>query len=177
MKQIKVNSKRMTIAGGTRTGYLDPARVELSKDAFGNLVADIEGKGVVPNIRPVQSFPLSHAGEMISLLDHEGREAGILPSLRGMDAKSIAVLENEFERAYFMPCITRVYRIVDQVPSLKWVVETDRGERTFKIKNRREAVAIGGGRVLVTDVQGNRYDIPNRHALDARSRHYLDEAV
>ena len=55
--------------------------------------------------------------------------------------------------------------------TLRWTVETDRGVRTFEIRNRYHDVKVyPDGRVRVRDSDDNRYTIRDYKELDAHSR-------
>ena len=52
--------------------------------------------------------------------------------------------------------------------------ETDRGIREATLRDARDNVVyLGESRLLLTDAEGNRYDIPDISALDPRSRALL----
>ncbi|MEG1743471.1 MAG: DUF1854 domain-containing protein, partial [Clostridia bacterium] len=53
---------------------------------------------------------------------------------------------------------------------LKWTVKTDRGVRSFDIKNRnRDIKILFDDRILVRDADDNRYEIPNMKSLSKES--------
>ena len=82
---------------------------------------------------------------------------------------------NALEEAYFVPVITRVEAIQVEFRIPRWEVETDRGVRSFEISSMRSDVRqLGNGRILIRDADGNRYEIPDRHKLDAASRALVD---
>ena len=54
-------------------------------------------------------------------------------------------------------------------------LETDIGEMDISLQDTyRSLNKIGGGRVIVTDMAGNRYEITDLDALDRKSRRKLD---
>ena len=56
-----------------------------------------------------------------------------------------------------------------------WQVETDIGEMDISLQDTyRSLNKIGGGRVIVTDMAGNRYEITDLDALDRKSRRKLE---
>ena len=74
-----------------------------------------------------------------------------------------------------VPKITKVIDCEDKFGTLKWTVDTDRGEITFNIKNRHSDIKhlYGTPRIIVRDSNDNRYEIPDIDALDATSKRKL----
>ena len=54
------------------------------------------------------------------------------------------------------------------------VFETDRGVREVTLRDVRDNVIyLDSNRLLITDAENNRYDVPDITALDRQSRVYL----
>ena len=119
----------------------------------------------------VRLFPLSDPEGWIGVLDEKGKEIGVLLNLRGMARRDLARLREELRRRYLVPEIRRVISCRDRFDMVEWTVETDRGRATFLTRSLREQVKQPWARRLaITDVEGNRYDIPGLDALDRQSR-------
>jgi hypothetical protein len=102
------------------------------------------------------------------------KEIGVVKDIKKMDSESRQIVEEELEMMYFIPKIIRINRIRSERGSYKWLVETDRGEREFDIRHREDIRMIESNRVIVKDVDGNRFEIPNYSRLDPRSRSMLE---
>lgn len=132
---------------------------------------------VYRRIKPVRLFPLTARDKMISILDENDREIGIIRDIKQLDAKSRAALESELSERYFMPRVVRINSIKVEFGMTRWDVETDRGRRQFLVRERNDVQLLLGGRVLIVDADGNPYEIPNYMALDAHSRALLEEQL
>jgi hypothetical protein len=119
-------------------------------------------------------FPLSHPGDMLTLCDRNGNEIGVLCDLNGLEEASRQALLQEIEMAYFVPKIERVHSIKEEYGVVRWVVDTDRGSRAFEVQSRHDIRPMGGGRFIVRDMDGNRYDIADMAALDIESKAMLE---
>ncbi|MFH1007489.1 MAG: DUF1854 domain-containing protein [Candidatus Latescibacterota bacterium] len=148
---------------------LDPTKLRVLVDEFGDLEVQFEEK-VYPKVQALRAFPISTADRFIVLWDEDGEEIGMIEDPGALDAASGKVLADELERRYFIPRITRVNRIDESYEMPRWEVETNRGARHFELQTRQDARRLGGGRVLIRDADGNRYEIPNLARLDAASR-------
>ncbi len=160
--------------------YLDPDKVRFFVDAFEDLNLELAGDQTYSRVRVKRAFPLSCDDCFIIVQDRQGQEIGSLARLGALDRASRQAVENELERAYFTPRIQHIAKVTvtNRVP--RWEVETDRGPRAFEIysSHRHSDVRLlGGGRVLVQDADGNRYEIPDYRRLDPAGRALVEEMV
>jgi hypothetical protein len=87
------------------------------------------------------------------------------------------MLEEELHRRYLASTVTRIQSVRSEFGTGYWSVETDRGPRDFVTQSLQEnANWLSPGRLLLTDVDGNRYDVPVDR-LDPESRSILDRTV
>lgn len=121
-----------------------------------------------------RAFPISDAEQLVTFTDRDGNEIGVLLDPAQLDPNSLRVLEAEMELAYFVPRITRIIDLKDEYGLRLWRVETDRGPREFATQSRHDVRAVSKERYIIRDVDGNRYEILDLTALDARSRSRLD---
>jgi hypothetical protein len=143
----------------TDTFVLEPADIRLGRATDGQVLLH-RGEQVV-NVGSVMSaFPLTRPGHMVSIRDEEGEEIGLLRNVAALDPRSRRIMEEELERAYFMPRIRDIVDIREELSVVTWEVETDRGPRQFEVRNVRQNVRrMGRRRFVIKDVDGNRYEI------------------
>ena len=158
--------------------HLDPERVRFFVDAFEDLNLELAGDRTYSRVRVKRAFPLTRDDCFIVVQDREGKEIGSLARLDSLDPASRQAVKEELERAYFTPRIQRITRVTTAYRVPRWEVETDRGPRAFEIySSRRDVRLLGGGRVLVQDADGNRYEIPDYRRLDPASRAQVEEML
>lgn len=158
--------------------YLAPHKARFFVDAFEDLNLELAGDQTYARVRVKRAFPLTCDDSFIAVQDCEGKELGLLARLDALDGASRQAVEDELERAYFTPLIQRIAKVTvaNRVP--RWEVETDRGPRAFEIySGHRDVRDMGGGRVLVQDADGNRYEIPDYRRLEPASRALVEEMV
>ena len=129
-------------------------------------------------VRVARAFPCSKPDESIGLRDGADRDIGTFETLDGMDAESRRVLDEELDRRYFLPVWVRTVRVAEQYGVVEWEMETDRGARTFFLRNVKESVQhLSPTRVLVSDPDGNRFEVRDTAALDSKAYDVLAKAL
>lgn len=120
-------------------------------------------------------FPLSDPDHFLSIIDGESKEVAILKTLDGLDASSHELLAGEIDRRYFTPRILRIVSLKQEAGMWKFVVDTQRGDAEFFVRNWRDsAVELVPGRWLVHSVDGGRFEIAQLTELDDRSQTLMD---
>ena len=158
--------------------YLDPDKARFFVDAFEDLNLELAGDRTYNGVRIKRAFPLTCDDCFIVVQDSDGKEIGSLARLDALDRASRQVVKDELERAYFTPRIQRIAKVTTAYRVPRWEVETDRGPRAFEIySSRRDVRLLGGGRVLVQDADGNRYEIPDYRRLEPASRALVEDML
>ena len=130
---------------------------------------------VYEDLEPRKLFPYTNNTMFITLLDSNERELGFVRDLEELDSESKAALIACFKEYYMIPRIIRLIDCEDKFGTLKWTVETDRGEITFSIKNRHSDIKrlYGTPRVIIRDSNDNRYEIADINKMDRHSNRIL----
>jgi len=133
--------------------------VKFSRDADGRVILHRGGQSQ-PVGSIMSAFPLTSPAKMVSIRDEEGTEIGLLDDIRGLDPDSQRIIRDELERSYFMPRVTDVRDVREELNVVIWEVETNRGPRKFEVRHVRQNIRrMGRRRLVIKDVDGNRYEI------------------
>ena len=131
-----------------------------------------------PRIKIARAAPLSFSDRFISILDDKDVEICMIDDLAEVDADTRALIEEELEKRYLTSIVKEIISIQSEYGTSYWEVETDRGRRDFVVQNVSEnAQWPGDRRLLLLDVDGNRFDIPDLDALDHRSRKLVENLL
>lgn len=153
---------------------LTPSAV-LFRQEHTRLQLRLEGEEEWRDVTLARLFPLSDPDGWIAVVDKDDKEIGILETLHGLPPESLACVRAELHRRYMVPEIRRILACKDRFDLLEWEVETDRGPAAILMRHPQESIKqLIPGRYSLTDVEGNRYDIPNLSTLDAESRRLLE---
>ena len=98
------------------------------------------------------------------------KEIGIISDVSVFGDKQKEYLVNELNRKYFTPVIETIYSVKDKYGYSYWEVKTNVGKIKFSINDAyRNITKITEDRIIVVDVNGNRYEIKSLQGLDKPS--------
>ena len=157
--------------------FLDPKLVKISRNQFAEMEAELPDGSVHAPVEPVRTFPLTQPDQYISLLDADQNELGLIEDINQLQQADRTVLAEELEKCYFMPKITKIHTLEGRFGVTQWEVETGSGAAFFDLRSRNDIASLDGGRVLIKDIDGNRYEIVNYHQLDPKSVALLETQI
>jgi hypothetical protein len=114
---------------------------------------------------------------LIAILDKDREELAMIEDPESLDPDSRRVLSEELALRYFTARVISIPGVKSRHGLATWELTTDRGRRTAYIKDRGDLRWLPGGHVILTDVGGVRYDVPDISLLDERSRALLEEQL
>ena len=149
-------------------------KFERTEGGFINLTFD----GVTyERVKVVRLFPFTDANKYISIRqnDEKTREIGIIEDLDELEEETREMLEEQLRLNYFTPVIEKIYNIKDEYGYAYFHVKTDKGECKFAINMASNAVTkLSDSRLIITDLDENRFEIRDVNALTQKERRKLD---
>ena len=124
-------------------------------------------------VRPVSNFPWSHPESFVSLCDSENNELLVLEDLDELTLSSKEALKNALKEVRFVLEVKTIHSVKEESDLRIWEVQTQEGLRKFVTKLDAWPQALGGERVLITDVAGDLYEVKNMAEMDKRSQSLL----
>ena len=118
-------------------------------------------------------FPWSDPARHISLRDQDEEEFAYVRDLSELEEESRAALERALVAAGFLLEITAVEDVSEEIEIRHWAVRTRQGSRRFQTRLDDWPVAVAGGGLLIRDLAGDLYHVPDPEALDPQSRQWL----
>lgn len=117
-----------------------------------------------------RAFPFEDKFNYISINDKDGKEIALIKSIDDIEENQRKYIIDELDRKYYSPTIKKIISMKERFGFSYWKVLTDTGERTFTIQDTYRSIhKISITHIFMTDVDGNRYDIPDIEALDHKS--------
>ena len=160
--------------------YLTSKDIKFYETKGGLLGAELDGEDM-GRCDILRLFPLHEPEKFLSVRrqaqSHRDRntELGIIESLDSFSNEEKALILQELEKRYFVPEITRVKNAKEEFGHTYWEVETTAGERSFTTFDMSSSlVRIDANSVLLIDVDGSRYLIPDLKKADDKAIKMLD---
>ena len=92
-----------------------------------------------------------------------------------MEEDTIKLLREQLNLRYFTPVITKIRSVKEEYGFAYWDVITDHGECRFTIQMGGNAVVhLTEERILLSDIDENRFEIPDVGRLTPAERRKLD---
>ena len=129
-------------------------------------------------VKLYQASPLSRPRQYLSLQSGKSEEILMVRDLSDLTPESRTVAEEELKRRYLTARVERVTQVRTEFGITYWHVQTDKGERDFVVQSLSESCLwLSDDHILLTDTDGNRFEIASRAALDADSKTQLDSVL
>ena len=128
-------------------------------------------------IKVVRLFPFTDADHYLSIREYGNgeREIGIIEELKAMPEETREIIEEQLRLTYFTPVIQKILSIKDEYGYAYFHVITDKGECRFTINMGSNAVTkLSDTRLIILDVDENRFEIRNVEQLSQKERRMLD---
>jgi hypothetical protein len=159
--------KSRTLAEISVTVWLTPTNASfyLKNDFLHIKTEGYEGRAFL-----CRQFPFELEWEFISVMNEDKEEVGIIRSLSLFEGEMGEMLTEELKRRYYAPVIDRIYSIKERYGFSYWKVHTADGNVSFTLHDTyRSIIHASDDRVLLLDVDGNRFVIPSVEQLDRKS--------
>lgn len=134
----------------------------------GLLYLTYDGKETRVTLR--RAFPFDTLWEFISVLNEEEDELGIVRNIAAFAEAEQTILREELERRYYSPKIQKILSFKERYGFSYWRVLTAEGTMQFTLHDTyKSLIHVSEKRVILLDVDGNRFEIPDVTALDKKS--------
>ncbi len=130
-----------------------------------------------PRVLAVRMFPFTDPDKYISIrtTGEHSKEIGIIEDMAALSKEVREIIEEQLALRYFTPVITGIYSIKDEYGYAYFDVMTDRGRCRFAIHmGGSDVVHLSETRIMITDIDENRFEIPDVLKLTPGERKKLD---
>ena len=130
-----------------------------------------------PRVLAVRMFPFTDPDRYISIrtTGEHSKEIGIIEDMATLSKEVREIIEEQLDLRYFTPVITGINSIKDEYGYAYFDVMTDRGRCRFAIHmGGSDVVHLTETRIIITDIDENRFEIPDIMDLTPTERKKLD---
>jgi hypothetical protein len=154
---------------------MQPQELKLFYEPKDRLRLTVGEEKSYPTVKPAWSAPLSRPGRYLALLNGKGEEIVTIEDPATLPPDSLEAVNEELRRRYLTATVTSITHAKAEFGATYWHVETDRGPRDFVTQSLQEnAQWLSNNHLLLIDVDGNRFELPDVASLDSRSRSYIE---
>lgn len=156
--------------------YITRHNAKFKRTPGGFVSLEFEGK-TYNRVAIYRAFPFTDPERYISIRhpDEKAEEIGIIRSLKELDKKTAEILREQLNIRYFTPEIIKINDIKDEYGYAYFDVLTDRGACRFTIHMTSSSVIrLTETRIIIVDIDGNRFEIPDITKLSAAELKKLD---
>ncbi len=160
-----------------RLRYITKDNAVFERTEGGFVSLKIEGE-TYPRVQVYQSFPFTDPDAYISIreADEKAREIGMIKNLKkDVSRETRQILEEQLRLRYFTPKIEKIINIKDEYGFAYFDVLTDHGACRFTIQmGGGSVVHLTDTRLMITDLDGNRFEIVDVTRLSTQELRKLD---
>ncbi|HHW46804.1 MAG TPA: DUF1854 domain-containing protein [Clostridiales bacterium] len=156
--------------------YITKGNAKFKRTPGGFVSLEFEGK-FYSRVSVYRAFPFTNPDSFISIRqpDEKAEEIGIIRSLNELDKETAEIIREQLNIRYFTPEIKKIIDIKDEYGYAYFDVLTDRGACRFTIRmNTSSVIRLSETRILIVDIDGNRFEIPDITKLSAAELKKLD---
>ena len=162
-----------------KINYLQDRDFQLTKTNGGFLTLHISDK-IYRRVMIQRAFPLSQPTKYLSVREvkedrEPGEEIGVIEDVTSLSEEKQKLICEELGMRYFTPDIVQIYKLKDEHGFVYMDAETTRKITAYN--NSASFIRLSKIRMLIIDVDGNRYNIPDLTALDKKSIRNLEVIV
>lgn len=166
---------------------------ELGRESSGVLVL-VDGQGQKhEDVHAVRAFPLQLQEKAIAIVSAHGKELAWVDDLADVSPGLAELIRTSLGEREFMPVLQSILKVSSYSTPSTWSVITDRGPTEFVLRGDEDIRQVGkaseqcesnaaslrntassANALMIADVHGIHYYIPDRNLLDTHSRKILD---
>ncbi len=120
-------------------------------------------------------LPFKEPFKYITIGDMEGKELGIIRDLAELSEEQRELVKAELESRYYCPEISEIETIKEKMGYFYFDVKIKDYKKTFAVKDiSRSIKQLDDESIVITDVDGNRYMIPDIWKINPKSRRKIE---
>lgn len=157
--------------------YLTKEQAIFSKSAGNFINLTFHGK-LYENVAIVRTFPFHEPDCFLSVRESIGKkkEIGMIQNLtKDFDKETVAIIRDYLNVRYYMPSIQKIIHVKEEGGHIHFTIMTDHGKTAFTLQsNGSHFTYLDHTRILITDLEGNRFIIPDINQLNSKDMKKLD---
>lgn len=171
------------VTASSLSDAIDIGFLELEKAEFyvtpGGFTGLKYGRDEYKRVTLRRALPVGQPMDYISVADHENKEIGMIRAVSELSDEQRAIVTAELDKRYYCPTVYEVKSVKDKLGYVYFELEIGREghryEKTCTVKDVSKNIRmLGDDRLIIFDVDGNRYIIDFLSKLDKKSLRRLE---
>ena len=175
-QEFNIDQMEQEVEEMTALRYLTKENAVFARTGGGFISLEFDGKKW-ERVQVIRLFPFTEPDQFISIrtVEERSKEIGVIEDMKKVSKETRKMLEEQLKLHYFTPVIQKVLDIKDEYGYAYFHVMTDRGECRFTINMGGNAVVrLTDTRLLITDLDESRFEIPDVLQLSQKEQRKLD---
>ncbi len=154
--------------------FLNPEKCSFSFNKNNFLIMTLNGENM-GRVKLIRTYPYSLTDQYICVHDLDDREIGIIKTLNSLDDASKCACNKELENRYYCPTVTNIKSIKERMGHFYFETVIDGKEKKFTVRDiTRNLRYASDNTLLIFDMDGNRYIIPEFEKIEEKSKRLLE---
>jgi len=134
-----------------------------------------KGEEDYKRVKLTRVLPFSDPYKYVAVADTNGKEIGIIEDVDALPKSDAEMVVSELGERYYCPKISKVIDIREKMGHFYFDVMIGEYKKVFAIRDITKSIKqLDEQSIILSDVDGNRYLIPDIWAIDGRSRRKLE---
>ena len=113
-----------------------------------------------------RALPFTEPGRYVCITDMDDNELALIEDIGQLSEGQRALVCEELDLRYYYPVVTEVKSIKEKMGTYYFAVSIGEHEKSAAVKDiSKNLRQLGGGKIILTDVDGNRFLIPDVYAI------------
>jgi len=150
---------------------MGPGPLRLEWRGSGLVIPGVDGNSVP--VKAQRCFPWSETGRWVSLRNEKDEELVLIENVDDLPPVSRRALERALSESVFMLVVESVEEVEEEFELRRWKVMTRQGPRSFQTRLDEWPRQTPGGGLMIRDLSGDVYHVPEVVEMDEASRKRL----
>ncbi|MDR3313744.1 MAG: DUF1854 domain-containing protein [Oscillospiraceae bacterium] len=157
-----------------RTEFTPPERCRFYRNPRGFLALELDGKDY-KRVQLTRAMPVTAPAQYITVADMENKEIAVLEDIAALADDARALVEEELGVRYFCPKLSSIQSVKEKMGSYYFDVMIGDFAKSITVSDiSKNLKQLEGGRILLLDVDGNRFEIPDVYAIPRKNLRMLE---
>lgn len=154
--------------------FLSPESCDFSFNENGFLIFTYKGENK-GRVKLIRTYPYTLEDEYICVHDLNDKEFGIVRNLNDLDDNSAECAKKELKNRYYCPTVATVKSVKERMGNFYFETIIDNKKKNFTVRDITKNLRFAGEKsLLIFDVDGNRYIIPDFEKIEEKSKRLLE---